>query len=474
MKIAIGSLQCESNTLSPIPTLEADFDRAYGQDMFEKVNVLDMLREAGAQIVPTLYAHALPGGAVAREDYLRLAEGIVQALPEDGLDGVWLYLHGAMQVEGIGSGEEYLLRRVREKIGNRVPIAVAMDFHANNSDAVFDLCNIVCGFRTAPHADRIETERKAMRLLLHCVRQGLFPRPRFARAPVVIPGDAVQTALSPLREIMQRADEMETLPGVLCAQVFNGQPWVDVPYMGPNMVVTCERDEELAQRLADELARRFYDARYDFKFEIEALPPREALERALSAPERPVFVSDSGDNTTAGAAGDNAYMLRLLLEMGAKDALLAGIMDAQACEICYRAEIGDEVAFEVGATLARDSERVAVRGRLVSRGDILGYTGDWAGPSAVVDLGGVTLIVTQRRTALTSPEIFASIGVDFMRYKVVVVKLGYLFPGLAAAAPRSILAFTPGGSTERLQDMGHKNITRPVFPLDDHFWDVRR
>ena len=469
MKIAIGSLQCESNTLSPIPTLEADFDRAYGRDMFEKVNVIDMLEAAGAEIVPTLYAHALPGGAVAREDYLRLANGIVDALPASGLDGVWLYLHGAMQVQGIGSGEEYLLRRVREKIGYDIPIAVAMDFHANNSDAVFELCNVICGFRTAPHADREETERKAMRLLLHCVRGGLLPRPRFARCPVVIPGDAVQTALSPLREIIAAADAMEERPGVLCAQVFNGQPWVDVPYMGPNMVVTCERDEALAQTLADQLARMFYDARHDFRFEIEALEPRQALRRAFECPESPAFVSDSGDNTTAGAAGDNAYMLRLLLEMNAQNALLAGIMDKAACERCYAAAIGDTLEVEVGGTLAADSERVAVRGKLVSRGDILGYTGDWAGKSAVLDLGGITLIVTERRTALTSPEIFQSIGVDFMHYKVVVVKLGYLFPGLAAVAPRSILAFTPGGSTERLEDMHHKNISRPMYPLDDDF-----
>ena len=162
-------------------------------------------------------------------------------------------------------------------------------------------------------------------------------------------------------------------------------------------------------------------------------------------------------------------MLRLLLEMNAQNALLAGIMDKAACERCYAAAIGDTLEVEVGGTLAADSERVAVRGKLVSRGDILGYTGDWAGKSAVLDLGGITLIVTERRTALTSPEIFQSIGVDFMRYKVVVVKLGYLFPGLAAVAPRSILAFTPGGSTERLEDMHHKNISRPMYPLDDDF-----
>lgn len=469
MKIAIGSLQCESNTLSPIPTLKSDFDYACGTDMYDKVHVTDILQGAGAEIVPTIYAHALPGGAVAKDDYLQLVADIVDRLPETGLDGVWLFLHGAMQVEEIGSGEEYLLARVREKIGDQIPVSVAMDFHANNTDKIFDLCNVLCGFRTAPHADRIETERKAMHLLLKCVNEGILPRPQCSRAPVVIPGDAVQTALHPLNKIMAAADEMEKNPEVLCAQVFNGQPWVDVPYMGPNMVVTCKSDEKLAKALSEKLAKMFWDARYDFKFEIDALEPAEALKMAVEAKESTVFVSDSGDNTTAGAAGDNAYMLRLLMEMGIENALLAGIMDAEACEQCYRAEIGDTLTLEVGGSLSKESERVSVTGKLVSRGDILGYTGDWAGRSAVLDLGKITLIVTERRTALTSPEIFASIGVDFNQYKVVVIKLGYLFPGLAEVAQRSILAFTLGGSTERLEDMNHKNITRPIYPLDDNF-----
>ena len=468
MRIAIGSLQCESNTLSPVKTCEADFDRAYGRDMLEKVNIGDMLEEAGAQIVPTLYAHALPGGPVAREDFLKLAHGIVDVLPADGLDGVWLYLHGAMVVEGIGSGEEYLLERVRAKIGRRVPVALALDFHANNTDRIVELANVVCGFRTAPHIDRVETERKAMRLLLHCVRGGLLPRPRMARAPVVIPGDAVQTALPPLNAIMAEADRMEQLPGVLSAQVFNGQPWVDAPYMGPNMVVTHEHDEAEAQKLADRLARMFWDARHEFRFLVEAVEPEEAVRRAMEA-DGQVFISDSGDNTTAGAAGDSAQMLNLLMKMGAERALVAGIMDADAVDICYRAEIGDTLTLTVGGSLAPDSEKATITGRLVRRGDILGYTGDSAGESATVDCGNITVLITKRRTAVTGPEVFESAGLDWRPFRIIVVKLGYLFPGLQRIAGRSILAFTRGGSTERLRGMGHRRIARPMFPLDDDF-----
>jgi len=470
MRIAIGSLQCESNTLSPVPTREGDFDRAYGRAMCDRVHVMDLLEGAGAEAVPTLYAHALPGGAVAKGDYLRLARGVVDALPETGLDGVWLYLHGAMYVEMIGGGEAHLLRLVRQRIGPRVPIALALDFHANNEEELMELADVICAFRTAPHVDQVETERKAMRLLLRVIEKKLAPRPRMARADVVIPGDAVQTAQPPLDRIMAMADEMEKLPGMLCAQVFGGQSWVDAPFMGPSMVVTHERDERLAQSCADQLARAFYDARYDFTFLIDALEPDEAIRRALEADEAPVFLSDSGDNTTAGAAGDSAFLLNRLIALGARDTLVAGLADEAATLACYDVAIGDTLTLTVGGSLDKKSERATVAGRLTGRGDILGYTGALAGKSATLELDcGITLVLTERRTAITSLAAFQSISLDILPYKLIVVKLGYLFPGLQALSKKAVLALTPGGSTERLEDMGHTRIRRPMYPLDDHF-----
>lgn len=469
MRIAIGSLQCESNSLAPIKTKAEDFDRAFGEAMFEKVHIMDMLEERGIEPVPTLYAHALPGGPVDREAFLGFVERMVDGIPATGIDGIWLYLHGAMYVEGIGSGEEYLLKEIRNKTGYGIPISIGMDFHANNSDAIFKLANVICGFRTAPHTDRIETERRAMRLLFDCLQKRILPRPQCARASVIIPGDAVLTSQQPLKRIMERAEEIEKEPGILCAQVFNGQAWVDVPYAVPNMVVTHESDPDIALRYARELARMFYDFRHEFHFQIEALEPDEAIKVADEAPEEQVFLSDSGDNTTAGAAGDNAFLLNRLIRSGVGRVLLAGITDKEAVDVCYHSQIGEQVNLSIGGSLDVRSEKAVVSGILKSRGEILGYTGENAGPCAVVDCGRITVLVTRNRTAVTSMEMFKSIGLDISPYKIVVVKLGYLFPGLARIAKRSILAFTPGSSTERLQDMGRKNIQRPVFPLDDDF-----
>lgn len=131
MRIVIGSLQCEGNSLTPIHTRFEDFDYAVGEAMYEKVQVTDFFQEKGCEIVPTIYAHALPGGAVVKKDFLRLAKELVDAIPTEGIDGIWLYLHGAMYVEKIGSGDTCLLQMVRDKVGYDIPISVAMDFHAD-------------------------------------------------------------------------------------------------------------------------------------------------------------------------------------------------------------------------------------------------------------------------------------------------------------------------------------------------------
>ena len=468
MRIAIGSLQCEGNSLTPVYTRFEDFDYAPGESMYQKIKVMDYLSEKGAEVIPTIYAHALPGGAVIKEDYLRLVSEIVDGIPCD-VDGVWLYLHGAMCVQEIGSGEAYLLKKVREKIGFDIPVSVAMDFHADNSDEIVELANCVTGFRTAPHQDHTETQLRAMRMLFDCIEKKILPKPVIERAAVVICGDAVQTALEPLKSIMAAAEKMEkTIPGMMCVQVFNGQPWIDEPYMGPNFVVTHESDPEIARDCAKKLAKMFYDARYDFKFLIEALPPEEAIIRAMEASEQ-VFLSDSGDNTTAGAAGDNAFMLNRLMKLGVKNVLLAGIMDAAACDACYEANLGDTLTLTIGGSLAADSESATITGKLIHRGDILSYHGDNGGPSATLDCGDITVVVTRNRAAMCRPDIFESIDLDYSPFKIVVVKLGYLFPELAERAQRAILAFTPGASTERLEDMHMKNIRRPMFPLDDNF-----
>ena len=469
MKVVVGSFQQESNTLTSRMSSREDFTVLRGNSMLANISVTEYFATVGAELIPTLYANAVPGGCLHEADFLDLARELVSMIPPDGTDGIWLYLHGAMEVERIGSGELALLRMIREKVGFNLPVALALDFHANNTRELMTLVNIIVGYRTAPHRDMRETELRAAKLLVHCIEKRLLPRPQICRADVVVPGDCVLTDESPLREIMAEAAALETQEGMLVCNVFNGQAWVDAPHMGPSMVCIHERDESAAKAAARLLARRFFDARHDFRFSIGAFEPGEALVRASGEHDRPVFVTDSGDNTTAGSAGDNAYLLSLLQEKAIKGVLVGGLTDEPAVRVCHAAQLGDLLDLDLGGTIEPASTRTLFQGRLVYKGDIEGWYGDNGGPCAVLRGDGIDVIVTARRCAVTKPRIFEKLGLKLDDYRFVVVKLGYLYPELAVVARRAFLALTTGGSTERLQDMGMKNIRRPIFPLDDDF-----
>jgi microcystin degradation protein MlrC len=470
MKIVLGSIQQESNTLTSRMSTIGDFTVFRGMESLPHLSVPDYFSSLGIEVVPTIYAHAVPGGMLAERDFLALADELLSMIPEGGMDGIWLYLHGAMEVEKIGSGELALLRKIRRKVGFGVPIALALDFHANNSFELMQLVNIVAGYRTAPHRDMQETELRAARLLVRCIEGNLLPKPRMARVNVVVPGDCVLTNEHPLRDIMAEALDLEKEPGMLICNVFNGQPWVDAPNMGPSMVCVHESDEGAAEAAARKLAQRFFDSRHEFKFSIEACEPAAALERISTGNDlRPAFVTDSGDNTTAGSAGDNAFMLKLMQEKGIEGALLGGLTDEPAVAQCYAKNVGDLLELDVGGTIEPASTRTHLRGRLLFKGDIQGWYDENAGPCAVLRCDGIDVVLTARRCALTKPGIFRGIGLELAEYRFVVVKLGYLYPELAKVARRTILAFTTGGSTERLQDMGMEHIRRPMFPLDDGF-----
>ena len=57
-------------------------------------------------------------------------------------------------------------------------------------------------------------------------------------------------------------------------------------------------------------------------------------------------------------------------------------------------------------------------------------------------------------------------GLDIHDYKIVAVKLGYLYPKLAAAAPKAVLAFTSGSSCVAIEKLKFREISRPMFPID--------
>ena len=240
MRIAIGGIGHETNTFSTLRTSIDDFHVRRGSDISDD----GFWAEAGGGDVewaPTLMASASPHGLVEEQAYTQLRDELVERLRDAGpVDGVYLALHGAMEVEGVGDGESDLLRAVREVVGPDTLISASFDLHGNVAPDVVAALNIMTALRTAPHRDGGPTRRRAVAHLTRCLREGIRPVCEMVKPPLLLPGEYAITEVEPSASLYARLPEIESLPGVLDASLFIGCSWTDGPHTSPAAIVVAE------------------------------------------------------------------------------------------------------------------------------------------------------------------------------------------------------------------------------------------
>lgn len=461
-RVAIGGIHIESSTFSPHRSGDADFTVTRGEQLLARYE--DLPRQV--EWIPIVHARALPGGAVRRSFYESIKEELLAklraALP---LDGVLLDIHGAMSVEGMTDAEGDLATAVRRVIGPGALVSAPMDPHGNMSRTLVGVLDIATSHRMSPHEDAPLTRRRAIANLVACLDRGTRPSRAWVRVPVLLPGEKASTRDEPARGLYQRAGVAAEKEGVIDAAIWIGYAWADEPRCGAAVVVTGT-DERAIVREARELARAYWDARADFTFSVPSGDADWAIRTALASSARPFFVSDSGDNPTAGGADDAAFMLgRLLAEpaiaSGRSTAIWASVVDPAAVARCVAVGEGADVDLEVGGALG-STDRVRLRGTVtrVRRDEPVG------GDIAVVASGGVRAIVTTRRKPYHYVRDLTELGLDPAAHDLTVVKIGYLVPDLFAAAKGWVLALTPGGVDQDIARLGHRHLDRPIYPLD--------
>lgn len=473
MRIAIGGLSHESNTFTHRTTSFEAFDTVEGAHVFEKERwtarrstggIIDTLAEVGADVVPTFFAKGLPSGTVEAAAFRRMADEITSGIEAAGpVDGVCLDLHGSMYAEDCADPEGELLERIRAIVGDETPIVCALDMHATITDRLIDNVDGITGYRTAPHTDVYETGERAASLLLDVVEGDADLVVEWEYLPMLLAGEQSETDAPPMDRLMDRLRSIERRSDVLSAAYFLGFPWADSPHGGVSAVVVGESSsQDVVRSTATSLAREFWECRDQFSFTTEAYPLNQALDEALDESDTPVIVADSGDNPTAGAAEDLTIVLERVLERGVDDALFAVIADREVVRTCREAGEGSAVALELGR-LSTEPDASGLNVEATVR--ILGSYADV--DAAVLDIDGVTVVVTPEPTAVTDPSFLRDLGVSPEDYGLLVVKSGYLSPAYQRLAGRTMLALTPGDTNEVLTELPYENVPRPTYPLDE-------
>jgi len=488
MRVAVGGIFHETNTFASGLTSLDDF-RAYqfaeGAALLNYRNTRSELggfiaggEERGWDVVPALYAAAVPSGTVEQAAYDHLTSALLERLLANGRpDGVLLALHGAMVTEQDADPDGDLVRRVVAAVGPGVPIVVTVDFHANLSDPTTDGVEAVIAYDTYPHVDMFERGQEAVDVLARALEKGRRRALIHRKLPLLTAPQTQYTAVPPMREIMQRVLDLAADEGVQVS-VTPGFPYADVDCAGFS-ITASGHDRALLSQVVDTLADFVLSLQDRFRF--EPLPVGDAVGRAALSSRTPVILVDSADNIGGGSPGDGSVIFAEWLRRELTG-LVVTLADPEAVAAALNAGVGRSVRVAIGGkTDDRHGEPVPVDGyvKLLSDGAYRHF-GTYnqgfftrMGRTAVLEVAGNTVIVSERKAMPFERQQLLSLGVDPRHHRALVVKSAVAWrAAYADVAGEVIEVDTPGICTGHLSTLQYSEPRRRMLGIAGHPYEA--
>jgi microcystin degradation protein MlrC len=495
-RIALLGFSIECNRFAPIAT-EDDFRTRTlisGDDMVaearapaprmlgEMPGFIAAMDEAGDWTpVPSTLAMAEPNGPVDQAFFDKLMRQWETDLSAARLDAVYAVLHGAGLTTADHDPEGTMLRMIRRIVGPAIPVVATFDLHANVSEDDVETVNAFVGYRTNPHLDMRERGIEAaatIRRLLTGEKTYLARR----RLPIVPPTVTMLTGKDapnrPYGELIDLGQDRMRQPPyqgrVLNVSVMGGFAYADTPFNGLTAVVTAT-DPDAANALAQEIAEAGWARRDRFRPTLTSLADATRLATTTATP---LIFADVADNPGGGGRGNTMAIIQAFLAEGVRNALVGVIHDPALAQEAYtlgagtpftarfNRDGGDEFSkpFTAKATVKAVRDQ-PITGR---RGIYANNTLD-IGPSAAIDLDGITVVVLSNRYQCADPMFFEAFGLDIAAARVVVVKSrGHFRGGFDEFFKHEqvIEVDAPGLTSPILSRFPWRHMPRPVLPID--------
>lgn len=487
-RVLIVECKQEVSTFNPAPSHYEDFVVHRGPDLLAyhrlvrnevggALSVFD--KRADIEAVPAIGARAITsGGTLAAADWARLRDEILDAIRSiadsaDTIHAAYFALHGAMSAEDEPDPEGALLLGARGILGEAIPIVASFDLHGILTDRILQPCDAIACYHTYPHVDFYETGQRAARVLLR-ILGGARPVTAKVFIPALVRGDELITETGAIRHAVRAAQDVEASEAGLSAGLFWGNPFTDVPDLATYAFAVTDGDPEYAQRAAIEIAQAFWNHHAKMQVPLTSIDQAVQQAHAQLALGGTTILVDAADATSSGASGDSNAIQRALIESGYRGRALIPIVDAPAVKAAIKAGVGEPVSVSVGGTIDPARFRplqVEAYVHLLSDGLFRSESFDdmwYAGPTAVLLVENVTLVVTSRAVSLYDRSLFYAHGQDPRRFDLVVVKSPHCQPHMFKDwAARYIDVDAPGATSANLRSLGHTRCPRPIFPLDE-------
>ncbi len=490
-KVLIAGFKHETNSFSKLRTgLEAYRSRAlhYGDDIAatyrgtrtEVAAFLDACDRHGWLPRLAVVADAVPAGPVTREAFEEIVGALLSFIERDGRpDAVLLNLHGAMVAEHAPDGEGLLLSRLRQAVGSSVPIGATLDLHANVSDQMAEMCDVMVSYRTYPHVDLYETGAACAELIARTLAGEIHPTVTVARGAMLEAVDGGRTtAPGPMRDVLAKSDAYCADPRIHSISINAGFSMADISDAGPTAVVVGEGRDAHFDSIAAALVGDMWESRAQRSIELVSVPAALADAVAVGRVGAPAILADFADNPGGGGYGDSTALLGGMIDAGLDKAAFSSLWDPQAVAACQAAGEGAELKLRLGGhtdpDLAPPIEARGVVQGLFDGGFRL--TGPMA-TGAVVDLGriavfrvgGLEVVLASKRAQNFDLGYFRNFGIEPTERAILGVKSSQHFrAAYGPIAGRMIVVDQGGGLTSHdLNAFPFRHVRRPIWPLDE-------
>lgn len=490
MQVAIGGLALESVSFLPGETGLETFEREAlrGPEMIEALRgsatvgggFVAGLEAAGAEILPLVYSdcaaagHAGDAAFEAYRDEIRAR--IARAAP--ALDGVLLYLHGAMTTPTRLAPDLELAAAARAALGPGKPLMLALDLHGNLPLALAAQCDALFGFHYSPHLDMAATGLRAARCLVRRLRGEIRPRLTLRKVPLVLPSIFTATDLEPLAGIVRASVEAPAQdPRVLDCSIFCGFAYADVPQIGCTVAVVSDGAPDAGAAWADALAARIWRERRALLHEELVRPLAEGVDAALelaTRASRPVVLLEHADRLN-----DSTWVLNALLARGAgqgRRVAVPYLWDPESARAAIAAGTGAELDLALGGRSSPAAGAPArVRARVLWSGaKVFEGTGPMRrgrridlGPSALLEADGLVISVISHQTSAIDLDPFVQFGLDPQAFDLILLRSKTHFRAVyEPLAERIVIVDTPDWGRADLRSLPYRHAPAGLFPLD--------
>jgi microcystin degradation protein MlrC len=485
MRVLVGGIYHESHSFSNVATDLESFKSVMlleGRESIEQLKgttsemagFIKGAEEFGFEMVPTLWAWGLSTAPVEAKTLDHFLSTVQRAIENAGLiDGILFTLHGAMVAEQSLDGDGYVLSKFREFVGTGVPIVVTLDLHANISNQMVEKADAIVGYDTYPHVDQVERGFEAAGLLVRTIRGEIKPTMALEKPSIVIVPNVQLTDKEPMKQMISLAHATENEAGVLSVTVAGGFAYSDVPEIGPAVVVVTNNDPATGAKHAQSISNQFEALKEEFTPRLPDVSV--AVTRAIESRNRPVILADVGDNIGAGTPGDSTFILRELLDQKAESAVVI-IADPASVAASIAAGVGQAVSLKVGGKtdgFHGDPVELVATVKLISdgifrnRGHMRDGIVEDMGRTAVVETGGIKIVLTEKKMPPWNLEQIRSVGITPEHEKIIVVKSAVAFRAAYEPIAGEIIEVnSPGLSSVDLTQFDYRNIRRPMFPFN--------